>query len=213
MIVFYLIKIDLFHTIINDILLILLTIIMTCVLDILSIEDLYIRKENLLKQIKKVDDEIIKRNIKKETTRYSVDSSLFSEKQSSSENIFKNEVIKLIKVKKKSNNTDINRNVNESSSLFSEELCSNENTDINRNVNESSSLFSFEQSSSENTEKNQIFSLDSSLFSGVNTLVNTENNQNEMNVSRYFSDFMKENISISLEKIDKKHIRIKVKKK
>jgi hypothetical protein len=35
---------------------------MSCVLDILTIEELYIRKENLLKQLKKVENEIIKRN-------------------------------------------------------------------------------------------------------------------------------------------------------
>lgn len=35
---------------------------MSCVLDILSLEDLLTRKKNLLKQLKNVDDEIEKRN-------------------------------------------------------------------------------------------------------------------------------------------------------
>ena len=35
---------------------------MSCVLDILSLEQLLIRKKNLLKQLKNVDDEIEKRN-------------------------------------------------------------------------------------------------------------------------------------------------------
>ena len=54
---------------------------MTCVLDILSIDELYMRKENLLKQLQKVENEIIKRNIKLEELK------------------FKKEIVKLINIK------------------------------------------------------------------------------------------------------------------
>ena len=123
---------------------------MTCVLDILSIEDLYIRKEHLLKQLKKVDDEIIKRNIKKETS------------------IFKEEIVKLIKVKKKSSTSSL-----------------------------------YDNKSTENNENNE-----SHIEESLNlTLFSEEHNSSENNLNECTS------ISICLEKIDKKHIRIKVKKK
>lgn len=135
---------------------------MTCVLDILSIEDLYIRKEHLLKQLKKVDDEIIKRNIKKETS------------------IFKEEIIKLIKVKKKSSISSL---YNKSTEMM-----------VIPNIPE----FTMENQS--HIEEN----LNPTLFSEEHT--SSENNLNECTSTST-------SISICLEKIDKKHIRIKVKKK